>query len=344
MLGTVTLRRAYYHCRRCRSGTAPYDVNVGMGTEAMSPSLAKAVALLGVDRPFRQAHRLLYELAGQRVSAETIRRLTTRIGTRSVQQEEAAAALMQSCKPPAADATPQRLYVAVDGVMVRQNKGFKEAKTVVCYGDDAAGQPTRRVAVRFEAAGEFKAHAWSTACRHGLMQAQEKVLLGDGAAWIWDHVGGVLGNDVTHIVDWYHATEHVWDCGKVLHGEGTKKTTAWVASMKSKLSEGNVRDMTAQLKTEKAVLRSSAKRKALTGLITYLNNQDDRLAYARFRLRGLDIGSGQVESACKSVVAARLKGSGMRWSASGAQAVVSLRCTWLNNDWDAFWSARPLAA
>ncbi len=90
--------------------------------------------------------------------------------------------------------------------------------------------------------------------------------------------------------------------------------------------------------------RAPAKRQALSGLITYLTNQDHRLAYDLFRARDLDIGSGQVEAACKYVVAARMKRSGMRWSPAGAQAVLSLRCVWLNEEWDDFWEAKPLAA
>ncbi|MFN0135096.1 MAG: ISKra4 family transposase, partial [Phycisphaerae bacterium] len=73
-------------------------------------------------------------------------------------------------------------------------------------------------------------------------------------------------------------------------------------------------------------------------------NQDDRLAYDRFRAAGLDIGSGRVEAACKHVVALRMKRCGMRWSKRGSQAVLSLRTAWLNGDWDGVWAAKPLAA
>ena len=76
--------------------------------------------------------------------------------------------------------------------------------------------------------------------------------------------------------------------------------------------------------------------KALTGLITYLTHQDARLAYDRFRARGLDIGSGQVESACKHVVTARMKRAGMHWSPRGAQANLSLRTVYMNDQWERF--------
>jgi Arc/MetJ family transcription regulator len=86
------------------------------------------------------------------------------------------------------------------------------------------------------------------------------------------------------------------------------------------------------------------RRKAISELITYLGNQDDRLAYDRFRARGLDIGSGRVEAACKHVVGTRMKRSGMRWSRRGSQTTLSLRVAWLNERWDELWAKRPLAA
>jgi hypothetical protein len=343
LLGPVRVRRSYYHCRACGACTVPYAAAAGLGAEAVSPPLAKAVTMLAVDRPFRQASALVKELTGQSVGAETIRRLTTRLGGQAARREDAQAAAMRTWTAPPAEATPGRLYVTADGVLVRLAEGFKEAKTVVCYGDDARGQPTRRVTVRFEPAEAFRAHAWATACRHGLEQARETVLLGDGAAWIWEHVGGVLGEEATHIVDWYHAAEHVWDCGKVLHGEAAPQTAAWVESILTWLHDGRVRDILQRLKAERAATPAPDQQAALGALITYVTNQDDRLAYDRFRARGLDIGSGQVEAACKNVVAARMKGSGMRWSPHGAQAVLSLRCCWINGDWPAFWSRRPLA-
>ena len=75
-----------------------------------------------------------------------------------------------------------------------------------------------------------------------------------------------------------------------------------------------------------------------------MGNQDDRLAYDKFRECGLDIGSGRVEAACKHVVGTRMKRSSMRWSRRGSQATLSLRVAWLNGQWEELWAKRPLAA
>lgn len=169
------------------------------------------------------------------------------------------------------------------------------------------------------------------------------VLLGDGADWIWRHIGGLL-KDAIWIVDWYHALEHVWTCGRVLHGDGTDQTQAWVKEIEGLLWEGQVRAILERLRNALARTRARTGRAALQAVITYITNQDARLAYDQFRAAGLDIGSGRVESACKHLVAMRMKRCGMRWSKAGSQNVLSPRAASLNGQWDAVWSNHPLAA
>lgn len=341
LLGAVRIRRAYYRCRRCGSSSLPYDSRVGLGDGPESVGLAKAATLLGIHEPFAGGARLLCELTGQRLSPSTVERLTERVGARAAAQEVEQAARMADWDTPPAEANPERLYVAVDGTMVHREDGWREAKCVTCYWDEPDGTRQARYGVRFEDARQFVGFVWALACRCGLEQAKEVVLLGDGAKWIWDHVGGLL-KEATLIVDWYHAAEHLWECGRTLHGEGTAATADWVAQHKDLLWAGNLTGLLDALRSQLARARGPTRRSALQGLVTYVENQGARLAYDRFRARGLDIGSGRVEAACKHVVGARMKRNGMRWSPEGAQTTLSLRTVWLNDHWDAFWTQRPL--
>jgi hypothetical protein len=250
---------------------------------------------------------------------------------------------METWTAPPAEVTPERLYVAVDGVMVHENDGYHEAKTVTCYWETSPDKREARYGVRFENAAAFAAFVWALACRCGLKTAKQVVLLGDGAKWIWDHMAPLLEGAVC-IVDWHHAMEHAWDCGKRPFGDGTAETAAWAKAIETLPWDGTVRGILTRLQTERTQTRSPAKRDALDALITYLNNQDDRLAYDRFRAMGLDIGSGRVEAACKSVVGIRMKRSGMRWSRKGSQSTLSLRVAWMNGHWEDVWARKPLAA
>jgi hypothetical protein len=341
LLGAVRIRRAYYRCRTCGHSSLPYDAWVGLGDGPESVGLAKAATLLGVHEPFQGGARLLHELTGQRLSASTVERLTERVGATAAAQEAEQAARIADWDTPPTEATPERLYVAVDGTMVHREDGWREAKCVTCYWDEPNGTRAARYGVRFEEVRDFVGFVWALAGRCGLEQAKEVVLLGEGARWIWDHVGGLL-KEATLIVDWYHAAEHLWECGRALHGEGTPATADWVAEHKDLLWAGNWAGLLRSLRSQLARARGPTRRSALQGLITYVENQGDRLGYDGFRARGLDIGSGRVEAACKHVVGARMKRNGMRWSPVGAQTTLSLRTVWLNGHWEAFWAQRPL--
>lgn len=347
LMGQVTFERAYYHCKQCGSSCCPYDQRAGLGSEHASVGLAKAATLLAAFDPFIPAATILQELTGQRLGDRTVHRVARKVGKVASERERQSALAMATWSVPiqGIEARPHRLYVAVDGVMVHRDQ-WNEAKCVTCYWEEPDGKGgvrrQARYAVRFESAGEFKAFVWSLAVQCGLESAVEVVLLGDGAAWIWEQVAGVLGERTICITDWYHVMEHVWACGKALHGAETPQTTAWVKERETQLWDGQYQALLEHLEQERRQTRSGPKRQALEELSTYLKNQQGRIAYDRFRAADYDIGSGRVESACKHVVANRMKRSGMIWSNEGAQHLLSLRTAYLNGAWDRLWAEHPL--
>lgn len=341
LLGPVSYKRAYYHCRRCGASATPYDQAVGLGLAQQSVGLARAACELGVDDSFESAARKLYDLTGVRLGDRTVARRVRQVGKAASDEEERLAAGMRRWESPPAQATPNRHYTLVDGTMGHQKDGWHELKACACSWDDPDGTHHARYVVRLEEAQAFVPFAWSLACRSGWEGADEKILLADGAQWIWDRVGGVL-DDCVKEVDWYHAMEHVWGCGKTLHGEGSAQTTCWVKHHEALLWQGQWRQILAELQEERKRWRARDKRRAIEALMTYLENQADRLAYDRFRAKGFKIGSGEVESACKHVVGLRIKRGGMRWSEAGMQAVLSLRCAWKSEQWDSLWNLKPL--
>jgi hypothetical protein len=89
--------------------------------------------------------------------------------------------------------------------------------------------------------------------------------------------------------------------------------------------------------------KDSAQQAALDKEVNYFRNNVDRMRYADFRNRGLFVGSGVVEAGCRTIVAQRLKRSGMHWTVRGANAIISLRCLILSGHWEAFWESRSAA-
>jgi hypothetical protein len=347
LMGQVTIKRAYYHCKQCGCSCCPYDERVGLGSGQMSVGLAKAATMLAALDPFIPAATILHELTGQRLGDRTIHRVARKVGRMASEREKQSALAMAAWSVPiqGIEVRPQRLYVAVDGVMVHRDQ-WNEAKCVTCYWEEPDGKGgvrrEGRYAVRFESAEQFKAFVWSLAVQCGLESALEVVLLGDGAAWIWEHVASVLGERTICITDWYHVMEHIWACGKSLFGQQTPETAAWVKERETLLWEGRHPELLQKLEEERRRTRSLPRHQAIKDLVTYLKNQGDRIAYDRFRKADYDIGSGRVESACKHVVANRMKRSGMIWSDDGAQELLSLRTTYLNGQWNRLWAEKPL--
>ena len=172
-------------------------------------------------------------------------------------------------------------------------------------------------------------NGWLEACRCAFREAEEVVYLGDGAAWIRTEHRRHFGR-ATFIVDWYHASGYVWDCGKALFGESTQATQKWVHRRLDLLWDGWTKRLLDDLKEQRRKYRAG-KREAIDTLIRYISTNEEEMRYDVFRAKGYDIGFGAVEAACKNVVAKRLKQSGMTWSRTGSSATLALRVSWLNN-------------
>ena len=243
---------------------------------------------------------------------------------------------------PRTEVKPERLYISADGTTVHEQDGWHEVKVGCIYWEDERKNRQCRYVGRFDNSEEFGWHLYLEACKYGYREAKEVVYLGDGAGWVRNEHRRHFGR-ATFIIDWYHASEHVWDCGKKLFGEGTQTTEKWVKKCLDLLWDGWTRKLLDDLKGQRKKYRNS-KREAIDGLIRYISTNEEQMRYDVFRAKDYDIGSGAVESACKNVVGKRLKQSGMIWSRAGSSATLALRLAWLNNGWEQLWQNKPLAA
>jgi hypothetical protein len=333
LFGWIRLKRAYYDCRDCGATLVPYDKSSGLGSERLSPGLAKACCLLAVDNSFAQTSQKIEELFGQKVSERTVERVVHHVGSVILeQQDEELSSFFTDRRIPQAQAEPERLYVEVDGTTAHETDGWHEAKVGSIYWEDKQFSEHKRYVGRFDNSETFGWHAWLEACRCGLRQAKEVVFLGDGASWIRNERRKHFGRS-TFIIDWYHALEHIWDCGKVLFGEGSEATEKWVKKRESWLWDGQTRKLLNDLQKQRKQHRGR-KREELSKLHKYIQDNEQEMRYDVFRAEGYDIGSGAVEGACKHVVGKRLKQSGMIWSRAGSSTTLALRVIWLNKRWD----------
>lgn len=343
LFGWIAVKRAYYHCANCGESIFPYDVASGLGSEQVSAGLAKACCLLAVDDSFEQSSRKVEAITGQKVSDNTIERVVYQVGSVAQQQQnQQLQRFLDDKQIPESQSKPERLYVALDGTTVHETDGWHECKTGAIYFDDDSNRRQRFYVGRFNNSETFGWHVWLAACLCGLRHAKEVVYIGDGAGWVRNEYYRHFGR-ATFIIDWYHASEHIWDCAKVLFGEGTEQAAKWADELISLLWDGWTKKLLDSLKEQYKKYRG-VKRDALEGLIRYISNNEERMRYDVFREKGYDIGSGAVEGACKNVVGKRLKQSGMTWTRLGSSSVLALRLCWLNREWEQLWRKKPLAA
>lgn len=351
LLGEVTIQRPYYYHARCHTHASPLDAQLGLGASSLSPGVEEALCLASAHLPFGEAVELVERLSGVAVAVVTAQQVAETVGQEIATQQQAEQAAAWAGRPPRAPkSAPERLYLSLDGIHVHQLDGWHEMKVAVCYEVERAApspkqpdgvlrlkQPTY-LASQVEAR-EFGPAVWVEAAKRGVEQAHEVVILGDGAPWIWNIASSQFGAyRCVEIVDWYHASQHVWTVGGALYGEGTPQTREWVEARLTQLWEGQFDAMLAEFDTALAFHPSA--RDVVTSERAYFETNRARMRYAEFRAAGYQIGSGSVESACKRVIAARLKQAGMIWSAQGANAIAHLRALVLSQRWDAFWRQR----
>ena len=345
LFGWITVERAYYHCSNCGESLFPYDCASGLGSESLSPGLAKACCLLAVDDSFAQSSRKIKELFSEEVSEKTIERVVHQVGSVVLQHQSQELDVLLNDKDkqiPSSQKAPERLYIAADGTTVHEMDSWHESKVGCVYWEDEDFQRQEQYVGGFDDSARFGWHLWLKACRCGSREAKEVVYLGDGAAWIRsihrDHF-----NKATFIVDWYHAQQHIWDCSKVLFGEGTDAAKNWAEHRCGLLWDGWIRKLLKDLQRRRKKHRGR-KLEAIKGLYRYIKTNEEQMRYDVFLSKGYHVGSGAVEGACKHVVGKRLKQSGMIWTRAGSSATLALRIIWLNKEWNRLWSQKPLAA
>jgi hypothetical protein len=349
LLGSITIWRSYYLCTACGVGQHPLDAQLQVCAGSRSQALDELLALLGATQDsFVQAAQVLERLTLVHLSANSVRAATEQVGAvlvaHQAQQPRDEEGHTQMLAPPHPGVA--RLYITMDGVLAHlHEKGWSEIKVGCCYQTRSRvdRQRPERLDIRAHSisyvtalaeAEAFGGQLWAEAVRRGALVADEVVVLGDGAHWIWNlaesHFPGA-----TQILDWYHASQYVWEAARAIWGESSPERLAWAQLQLDELWEGKVEQVLAALEVERGA------GEAVEAALSYYTTHRSRMDYATYRARGLQIGSGSVESACKQVVSARLKQAGMIWEAAGAEAVASVRA-WLKSErWEEAMALRP---
>lgn len=364
-LGRVRYQRAYYVCPHCEKGHSPRDRELDVEGVSFSPAVRRMMAAVGSESSFEQGRDQLALLAGIEVPAKAVERHAEAIGAdiEAGTQSEIRRAKQLDLPAVAGSAVPL-LYIEMDGTGVPtvkvetqaragkvagQPAHTREAKLGCVFtqtGSDPAGRPLRdpqstSYVGAIETAEEFGLRLYSEAWRRGWSRAQKKVVIGDGAPWIWNlahlHFPGAI-----EIVDLYHARQHLGELSAKLFGADGEARQGWLARSQELLDSGQIEALG---KTLRDIQPSSAElHKLVLVEAEYFERNAERMRYPAFREQGLFVGSGVIEAGCKTVIGNRLKRSGMFWTVRGANAILALRCCRLSGRFEDYWADRPRAA
>jgi uncharacterized protein UPF0236 len=342
LIGEVTYERAYYRCRHCGASACPLDLQLGQSEREVSPGVERALALLSAHLPFPKAELLLTEVTAVQLSARQIETIAERLGAEAEQrqQQEQQQAATQGLVETRGPQPPRTFIVEMDGVQLGlQDGSWQEVKCGVIYElsqrvETQAGRwellQRQRCALRGDVV-RFRQRLWALGLRVGIRQQDQIVVLGDGAEWI-DQTAAWLFPKALRILDYYHASERIWAVANARWGEATAPAQRWAQSKLSQLKRGQVRQVMAAMRGLK--ISSAEGQRVQQAAINYMRVRQAQMRYGEYQEAGLPIGSGAVESTCKQMVTARCKQAGMRWSETGADAILALRSFVLNERLD----------
>src|ERR1035437_3395911 len=300
----------------------------------ISPLMQEKMVFAGQFDNYGRANEIIDMMLNMKVNAMQVHRVTQAYGAVfpvSAQSE-------RSLPPPIAT---ELVYAEMDGGMVLTREGgWKETKVGrVFKSKDCVQESTNRgcilqsqyVAYLGEKEPFCKAMDELLDSYGGSALKQRLVFITDGATWIHNWSMDLFP-DAVHILDYYHASEHLHDFVKLqFKDELTGKS--WAKEQETLLLESGVEQVLKEINELKSI--NEVAERAKQALIGYYTNNLARMDYAYYKKIGAGIiGSGAIESAHRTLVQNRLKQSGQRWGIKGAQHVLNLRVLNMNGKWN----------
>lgn len=362
LLGAVRVTRAYYHCPHCRGGFAPGDAVMRLPEAELTPAAYEVASLAGVLSAFAEAAEVtLPKMAGLRLAESTVERAAEAAGAEVGRRLAAGETFGEArdwawhrdaegktCAYVAADATgvgqQGRRGARAEGRMATVAMVYNPVPEAFARRARPDGRPPRFTARYVAGLGgpaPLGEPLRRQAAQVGMDRAERWIALTDGGNGLEDWVRANFGRVEAVILDFYHAAEYLGGLARALHPGEEEARAAWLDGWCHRLKhEGGAAVLEAVRGLE---VRGRGAKEARAEVVRYFTNQAHRMDYPSYVAKGWAIGSGPVEAACKTVIGQRMKGSGMRWGADGADALCHLRALFKSGDrqWDAFWRPTP---
>lgn len=363
MCGEVQIIRAYYHCSQCgrtagsEQERSPWDQEQGLTGLLATPRLKGIVCRTMGAVPYSTGTDLILDLCNVKIEQSTAESIVTEVGPRiraeeekrvdqvKLRLEQASAERLMLYTPAHASAPPlevrpvvgKRIYFGVDAMTAHIGGDWHNVQNGIVFTVKPDKDGMDALFQREYTAGQMDMETlgWRMRTLGEAWQGRaylERVFLGDGAPCNWkiasDHFP-----DAIMILDFWHASDHIWELSRKLYRQDGAKQEAlgkrWAAQRLHSLKHDGPKPLLRALKHRRCT--TPEQREAVRKALGYFKTNQARMNYPAHTAAGRMIGSGPVEAACKST-GGRLRGTGMRWSADGADAILAIRTTILNGN------------
>jgi len=362
LIGKLRWKRRILRCPRgCKIGQiAPFDEELDIKPyQIYSVELIKMACLLAVFVPYEISSKILKQLTGVSICANTIWNWVQNKGRDVMNKVQEELNRMESGEMPVPEKIDQSIsdlpmVIGADGVFVpfRPQEESPKGKTVWyevkigiigriakrlnSKGKEVSFIARKRLVALLGDINKFKPLLKLLSIKEGVTTARQVAWISDGGKGFWGVYNELFSKVAQGILDFYHASQNIWKASKAWLDGRTKEAQNWFIEARKKLKKGKVTEIIKELRDEVKENKklSDETLEEMEKVSKYLEQHVEHMAYNCYKKSGLPIGSGIVESACKWLIQQRFKGVGMRWSVEGFNSLLYLRLAWVNENYD----------
>ncbi len=343
--GMLPVTRSLYRAKDETKAICPLELNAGIIEKHWTPSAAKQGIFAVAHMTPQEAEGLFKEIGNMEPSKSSLDRLPKKLGALWEENFEKNQEHIRVAEEMPDNAAT--VAISLDGIMVPMSKTkddqpaqYKEAScgSISLYDENGKRLSTTKLGRM----PEHKKVTIKTQLKAELACLLEKnpdlqiVKIADGAKDNWTFLEKDI-NQGTSLLDFWHMSEHLKDAFDSAFDDNPAKSRAQFEKFK-KILKTDHQGTQRTIRRLKYLRLKFPEKPTIAKTLKYLRNNKHRMLYAQALERNMPIGSGVVEAACKSLVAQRLKCSGMRWQQNGAQAILSFRSLIKSNRFDNAWN------
>lgn len=368
VFGSFGLERNYGWCPHCDEYASPADQALGLQPQApASPRVQEIAGLLSLRDPYAQAAKDAKRLTGLSLCPASLHREAKRQGQRAMELRRRDIDLAQtpqgvaqlSARSATSQLAPFTLVIEIDAWNIRERDDWGKTQqlrrqgkpperwhwvftaTLFRLDQRTQTQGGRRVlsdrgyVVTRQGLESFTQMLYVEALVRGLLQAEQVLVIADGAIWIWNLATDRF-KEAKQRVDLFHVKQHLHELAKALYGEGTPQAQQWLKPLLRFLEsrqEGAL-DVLHELQDLRQRLHrlTTSQQQKLDQEIGYFSTHHRRMDYKQAKANGEPVGSGPVESTAGQYQT-RFKCTGQFWTLQGDEPLLALATLYRNERW-----------